>query len=146
MTSGKPQHKKYMSFKELLIYSIGLFGLQMVIFYLNAYQVEFYSTTKRLTSAEVFAVPFLILAAKIVSAVFDPVIGNLIERTPDRGKGKLKPFILYSSLPLVAFTVMLFIDVPLNGAGLLAYIFIITTLWSMAMTMADVPSQAMSAV
>ena len=58
MTSDKPQHKKYMSFKELLIYSIGLFGLQMVIFYLNAYQVEFYSTTKRLTSAEVFAVPF----------------------------------------------------------------------------------------
>lgn len=146
MTSDKPQHKKYMSFKELLIYSIGLFGLQMVIFYLNAYQVEFYSTTKRLTSAEVFAVPFLILAAKIVSAVFDPVIGNLIERTPDRGKGKLKPFILYSSLPLVAFTVMLFIDVPLNGAGLLAYIFVFTTLWSMAMTMADVPSQAMSAV
>ena len=36
--------KKYLSFKEILIYSVGLFGLQMVIFYLNSYQVEFYST------------------------------------------------------------------------------------------------------
>ncbi len=146
MTTVENKPKRYMSVKEILIYSVGLFGLQMVIFYLNSYQVEFYSTTARLTPSEQFAVPFIILAAKIVSAVFDPVVGNLIEHTPDRGKGKLKPFILYSSLPLVAFTVMLFIDVPLEGAGLLAYIFIFTTLWSMAMTMADVPSQAMSAV
>ncbi len=146
MTDISSKPKKYMSFKEVLIYSVGLFGLQMVVFYLNSYQLEFYSTTKRLTAVEMVAVPFLILAAKIVSALFDPVVGNLIERKRDTGKGKLKPFILYASLPLVAFTIMLFIDVPLSGAGLLAYIFVITTLWSMAMTMADVPSQAMSAV
>ena len=138
--------KKYLSFKEILIYSVGLFGLQMVIFYLNSYQVEFYSTAGRLTTAELVAVPFLILAAKIVSAIFDPIVGNLIERKPDKGFGKLKPFVLYAAAPLVLFTVLLFVDVPISGAALLAYIFVITTLWSMAMTMADVPSQAMSAV
>ncbi len=138
--------KKYLSFKEILIYSVGLFGLQMVIFYLNSYQLEFYSTANRLSSAELLAVPFLVLAARIVSAVFDPIVGNLIERKRDKGFGKLKPFVLYASAPLVLFTVMLFIDVPLSGAALLAYIFVVTTLWSMAMTMADVPSQAMSAV
>ena len=138
--------KKYLSFKEILIYSVGLFGLQMVIFYLNSYQVEFYSTAGRLSTAELVAVPFLILAAKIVSAIFDPIVGNLIERKPDKGFGKLKPFVLYAAAPLVLFTVLLFVDVPISGAALLAYIFVITTLWSMAMTMADVPSQAMSAV
>ena len=81
--------KKYLSFKEILIYSVGLFGLQMVIFYLNSYQLEFYSTANRLSSAELLAVPFLVLAARIVSAVFDPIVGNLIERKRDKGFGKL---------------------------------------------------------
>ena len=143
--SASPR-KKYLNLKDILIYSIGLFGLQMVVFYINSYQLEFYSTTGRLTTEAMVSVPFIILAAKIVSAIFDPVVGNLIERKPDKGYGKLKPFILYSVPPLILFTIMIFIDVPLEGPALLAYIFVATTVWSMAMTMGDVPSQAMSAV
>ena len=37
------QNKKYLTVKELIFYSLGLFGLQAIIFYINSYQVEFYS-------------------------------------------------------------------------------------------------------
>ena len=34
--SASPR-KKYLNLKDILIYSIGLFGLQMVVFYINSY-------------------------------------------------------------------------------------------------------------
>ncbi len=134
--------KKVMSFKEIAGYSLGLFGFQAIVGFLNSYQAEFYHAQ---LAANLAVVGVLILAVKVVSAVFDPVVGNLIERGKS-SKGKLRPFILYSLLPLAVTTVVIFIRVPLTGFALYAYIFITFLLWSMAMTLGDVPSQAIAAV
>ena len=91
-------------------------------------------------------VTFIILAAKLVSAVFDPLIGNLIDSKKGGKHGKLKPFIVISTIPLSILTVLIFCKVNLTGFALYAYIFVTTTLWSVAMTLGDVPSQGMSAV
>lgn len=131
-----------MNFKEVAAYSLGLFGFQAIVGFLNSYQAEFYHAQM---AANLAVVGILILIVKIVSAVFDPVVGNLIERK-NSPKGKLKPFILYSLAPLAVMTVVLFVKVPLSGAALYAYIFVTFLLWSMAMTLGDVPSQAIAAV
>jgi sugar (glycoside-pentoside-hexuronide) transporter len=87
----------------------------------------------------------LLLVVKIVSAIFDPVVGNLIDRTNGK-RGKLKPFILYSLLPLLVTTIVIFIKIPLMGFWLYAYIFVTFLLFSMSMTLGDVPSQAIGSV
>ena len=69
--------KKHMNFKEIAAYSLGLFGFQAIVGLLNSYQAEFDSS---ILGADIAVVGILILIAKIVSAVFDPVVGNMIDR------------------------------------------------------------------
>ena len=95
--------------------------------------------------ANLAVVGVLILAVKVLSAAFDPVVGGLIEKRGGKG-GKLRPFIAYSVIPLAVTTVVIFIKVPLTGFALYAYVFVTFLLWSMAMTLGDVPSQGIASV
>ena len=136
-------YTKHMSLKEILSYSIGLFGLQAVIFYINSYAAEFYSRTM---GANIAIVGVILLVAKVVSAVFDPVVGNMIEKQTGGKYGKLKPFIFWSIPFLIVLTILCFVKLPVSGVPMYIIIFVLFTLWSMAMTLGDVPSQGIAAV
>lgn len=136
--------KKYMNFKEIAAYSLGLFGFQAIVGLLNSYQAEFDGS---ILGVNVSVVAILILIAKIVSAVADPVVGNLIDRSKSK-HGKFKSMILYSIIPLLVMTAVIFIDVPFKSNTMLTYVWIFVTylIWSIAMTMGDVPSQGIASV
>ncbi|MFR3418591.1 MAG: MFS transporter [Eubacterium sp.] len=72
-----------MSFKEIAAYSLGLFGFQAIVGLLNSYQAEFDGS---ILGANVSVVAILILVAKIVSAVADPVVGNLVDRSKKQAR------------------------------------------------------------
>lgn len=134
------QSKKYMNFKEIAAYSLGLFGFQAIVGLLNSYQAEFDGS---ILGANVSVVAILILVAKIVSAVADPIVGGMVDRSKSK-HGKFKSMILYSLVPLLVFTAVVFLKVPFKGFGLYAWIFITYLIWSIAMTMGDVPSQGIA--
>lgn len=136
--------KKYMNFKEIAAYSLGLFGFQAIVGLLNSYQAEFDGS---ILGVNVSVVAILILIAKIVSAVADPVVGNLVDRSKSK-HGKFKSMILYSIIPLLVMTAVIFIDVPFKSNMTLTYVWIFVTylIWSIAMTMGDVPSQGIASV
>ena len=134
--------KRYMNFKEIAAYSLGLFGFQAIVGLLNSYQAEFDGS---ILGANVSVVAILILVAKIVSAVADPVVGNLIDRSKSK-RGKFKSMILYSLVPLLVMTAVVFVKVPFSGTGLYVWIFLTYLVWSIAMTMGDVPSQGIASV
>ena len=133
--------QKHLSFKEILAYSLGLFGFQAIVGLLFTYQAEFSGS---ILGANVIIVAILILVAKIISAAADPVVGNLIDRSKSK-RGKFKSMILYSLAPLLITTAIIFVKVPFKGAGLYVWIFIVSLIWSIAMTMGDVPSQGIAA-
>ena len=136
-----------MNLKEILGYSLGLFGFQAIVGLLNSYQAEFYGSVM---GANLAAVGIIILVAKVVSAIFDPIVGNKIEGT--NGKlGKFKPFILVSIPILLIFTALIFFDIEalhFENAGnkLYIYIFVTFLIWCLGMTLADVPTQGIAAV
>lgn len=136
--------KKYMNFKEIAAYSLGLFGFQAIVGLLNSYQAEFDGS---ILGVNVSVVAILILIAKIVSAVADPVVGNLVDRSHSK-LGKFKSMIVYSIVPLLLFTAVNFIDVPFKSNQTATYVWIFVTylIWSIAMTMGDVPSQGIASV
>ncbi len=136
--------KKYMNFKEIAAYSLGLFGFQAIVGLLNSYQAEFDGSV---LGVNVSVVAILILIAKIVSAVADPIVGNLVDRSKSR-HGKFKSMIMYSIIPLLVMTAVIFIDVPFKSNTMLTYVWIFVTylIWSIAMTMGDVPSQGIASV
>jgi len=129
-----------MNFKEIAAYSLGLFGFQAIVGLLNSYQAEFDGS---ILGANVSIVAILILIAKIVSAAADPVVGGIMDRSKSK-KGKFKPMIIYSLIPLLVFSAVVFVKVPFSGFGLYAWIFITYLIWSIAMTMGDVPSQGIA--
>ncbi len=137
---------KQMSKKELFAYAFGLFGFQIIVGYLTSYQASFFN---KIMGAEFAIVGTILLVCKLISAVFDPAIGNLIDRTKSK-IGKLKPFMWYSIPALIIFTIIIFSPFKsLKTASdpvLYFYIFITYFLWCIAMTLGDIPSQAMSAV
>lgn len=133
--------KKYLSVKEIIAYSLGLFGFQAIVGLLNSYQAEFDGS---ILGANVITVAILILVAKIVSAVADPVVGSLVDRSKSK-MGKFKSMIVYSIVPLLVFTALIFVKVPFTGIGLYVWIFATYLIWSIAMTMGDVPSQGIAA-
>ncbi|MDE6123942.1 MAG: MFS transporter [Eubacterium sp.] len=133
--------QKHMNFKEIAAYSLGLFGFQAIVGLLNSYQAEFDGS---ILGANVSVVAILILVAKIVSAVADPVVGNLVDRSKSK-MGKFKSMILYSLVPLLVMSAVVFANVPFKGFGLYAWIFVTYLIWSIAMTMGDVPSQGIAA-
>lgn len=136
--------QKHMKFKEVLAYSLGLFGFQAIVGLLNSYQAEFDAS---ILGADIAVVGVLILVAKIVSAVFDPVVGNLIDRSKSK-RGKFKSMILYSLLPLLIMTAVVFVNVPFkeNTVAVYVWIFVTYLVWSLAMTLGDVPSQGIASV
>ena len=136
--------QKHMNFKEIAAYSLGLFGFQAIVGLLNSYQAEFDAS---ILGADIAVVGILILVAKIVSAVFDPIVGNMVDRSKSR-HGKFKSMIMYSILPLLVLTAVVFIDVPFKDNKAITYVWIFVTylIWSLAMTLGDVPSQGIASV
>ena len=136
--------QKHMNFKEIAAYSLGLFGFQAIVGLLNSYQAEFDAS---ILGADIAIVGILILVAKIVSAVFDPVVGRLIDRSNSK-RGKFKSMIMYSIVPLLIMSAVIFIDVPFKSNRMVTYVWIFVTylIWSLAMTLGDVPSQGIASV
>lgn len=134
--------KKHMNFKEIAAYSLGLFGFQAIVGLLNSYQAEFDASV---LGADIAIVGILILIAKILSAVFDPFVGNMIDRSKSKN-GKFKSMILKSIIPLLVMSAVVFINVPFKNNQMATYIWIFVTylLWSLAMTLGDVPSQGIA--
>ncbi len=142
---GDVSKQKHLKFKEIAAYSLGLFGFQAIVGLLNSYQAEFDAS---ILGADIAVVGILILVAKILSAVFDPVVGNMIDRSKSKN-GKFKSMISISIVPLLIMTAVVFLNVSsFNFSKTATYIWIFVTylLWSLAMTLGDVPSQGIASV
>ena len=134
-----------MNFKEIAAYSLGLFGFQAIVGLLNSYQAEFDAS---ILGADIAVVGILVLVAKILSAVFDPFVGNMIDRSKSKN-GKFKSMIAKSILPPARQCPRLCSSTcrsrrtkrQLTYGSSRTYL-----LWSFAMTLGDVPSQGIASV
>jgi GPH family glycoside/pentoside/hexuronide:cation symporter len=76
----------------------------------------------------------VIAVTRIVDAVGDPLVGSLIDMTSTRW-GKLRPFVLFSAIPVAVLTILLF-TVP---EGAVLYFAVVYVIWGFAYTFCDVP-------
>lgn len=137
------KQKKTLTFGKILIYSVGIFGIQLLVGYINTYQSQFYTSV---LAADLTKCAVIILAAKIISSFADPIIGNIIDSAHFKS-GKMKPFIAMSILPFAIITTLMFVAFDFKSdAAKYAYITVTTVLWNIAMSFADIPSQGMLAV
>lgn len=138
---------KTLSISSALVYALGIFGVQIFIGYMNSFQTEFYNKMYSSFDSNIFyASAIIIFIAKLISCIFDPLIGAMIDKSSLKG-GKMRPWVLRSALPLAVLTTLIFIYIPFDKFGgkilLYAYVTVTTILWNVAMSFADIPSQGM---
>lgn len=139
----KKNSTKTLTLGKIIIYSVGIFGIQLLVGYINTYQSQFYTSV---LAADLTKCAVIILIAKIISSLADPIIGNIIDSAHFKS-GKMKPFIAMSIIPFALITTLMFVAIDFKNETLkYAYITITTVLWNVVMSFADIPSQGMLAV
>ena len=114
------------------------FGQNMVLTFVTTFILLYLSEYAKISSAGLAVVAVILAGAKIFDAINDPIMGVLVDKTRSRW-GKLRPYILFSALPVAFFSAILFC-LP-NGSETMKLVFLAVALlfWDAAYTACDVP-------
>lgn len=127
--------EKHVAKKEWMAYAIGALGQGMVYAIMSSYISDFYLSVLKLTPLFVL---FLMLFARIWDAVNDPIMGYFVDRNNPKN-GKMRPYLIYTPIPIAILTVLLFYAPNLSGTQLMIYAGVTYVLWGMIYTASDVP-------
>lgn len=95
----------YVPKKEWMTYCIGALGQGMIYAIMSSYISDFYLNVLKVTPIFVL---LLMLLARIWDAINDPIMGYIMDRANPK-KGKMKPYILYTPIPVAILTLLLFL-------------------------------------
>lgn len=127
--------EKFVSKKEFWMFGIGGLGQGMIYAIMSSYISDFYLNVLGVTPIFVL---LLMLLARVWDAINDPLMGIIVDKTNTK-RGKMKPYILITPIPVAILTVLLFFAPNISTTGKMVYAAITYTLWGMIYTMSDVP-------
>lgn len=127
--------EKYVKTKEWLAYAVGALGQGMVYAIMSSYISDFYLSVLKLTPIFVL---LLMLIARVWDAVNDPIMGYIVDRSNFKN-GKMRPYLIFTPIPIAILTVLLFYAPNLSGWQLMLYAAFTYVLWGMIYTASDVP-------
>ena len=119
-------------------FSVGTLGRDMVYILVSMYLIYYLTEALELSNWELGWVSTLILAARLFDAVMDIVMGSIVDNTRSRW-GQYKPWILAGMIASGLFTILLFTDMGLEGAGFVGVFAGVYLLWGLSWTVNDIP-------
>ncbi|MCH5191389.1 MAG: MFS transporter [Oscillospiraceae bacterium] len=129
------ENKKYVPKKEFMSFCFAAMGQGMIYAMMSSYISDYYLNVLQL--APMFVL-LLMLLARVWDAINDPLMGIIVDRHTTK-RGKMKPYILYASIPIAVLTVLMYFSPDLPKTQLMIYAAVVYVLWGMIYTMADVP-------
>jgi GPH family glycoside/pentoside/hexuronide:cation symporter len=114
------------------------FGQNMVLTFVSTFMLMYLTQYARISKEGLIAVTAILAAAKVFDAINDPVMGVFVDKTRSRW-GKLRPYILFSALPVAFFSAILFCIPNFSETGKLIFFAVNLVLWDLAYTACDVP-------
>ena len=127
--------EKYVKGREYRAYAIGALGQGMIYAIMSSYISDFYLSVLKL--APMFVL-LLMLLARVWDAVNDPIMGYFVDRSHFKN-GKMRPYLLFTPIPIAILTVLLFYAPNLSGWQLMVYAAVTYVAWGMIYTASDVP-------
>ena len=134
-----------LTIKEKISYGLAGLGQNLTITFVNTFLMTVIYGYMGFTLKSLSILTVILILAKVWDAVNDPIMGLLIDKIQFKNRGKLRPFILISILPVSILTVMLFgIPQDWSQGAKLAMFGIAYILWDAAYTVCDVPYWGLS--
>ncbi len=136
-------NEKHLTRKERISFPIATFGRSGIYTTMSMFLLIFYTEAAKLDPIHA---GIIILIGRIFDAVNDPIMGIIIDRTNTRW-GKMRPFLLYSPVPIAITTAAMFYA-PCSDSYLFNYSYALITylLWAAAFTVQDVPHWGLCSV
>lgn len=137
------ENKKYLTMKERICFTVGAFGRSGIYTLMSMFTLVFFQNGAGLTLSQGTTI---ILIGRIFDAINDPVMGMIVDRTKSKW-GKMRPYLLFSPIPIAICTILLF-TAPFEHGSNAAFIWALITyiLWGVAFTVQDVPFWGLSSV
>lgn len=135
--------KKYLTLKERICFTLGAFGRSGIYTLMSMFALVFFQNGAGLSLKQSTAI---ILIGRVFDALNDPVMGMIVDKTKTKW-GKMRPYLLFSPIPIAICTVLLFTS-PFDDGSSAAFIWALSTyiLWGIAFTIQDVPFWGLSSV
>lgn len=121
-------------------YGTGDLGINLYFISAMTYLLYFYTDVFGLSAA---AAGGVFLVARVVDAVTDPIMGLIAERTHSRW-GRLRPWILFGSLPLAAAGVLTFTAPELDADGRVLWAYVTYVTFGLVYTVVAIPYAALT--
>lgn len=118
-------------------FGLGTIGRDMLYSLISMYLIFYLTDIMHLPNATLWWVTIIILVARIFDAVNDPIMGVIVDNTRSRF-GKFKPWIALGALLSGMFTILMFTDFGLQGAGFIAIFAVVYLLWGISFTANDI--------
>ena len=127
----------------LPLYALGTFGLQAIFGFVASFQAEFWNKLYvGLDGNILIGCAVVLFISKLISSLLDPIIGVWM----DKSGSNLFRLVRRSIMPLAFLTLLLFLYIPFDRFGgrwaMYAYITLVSVLWSVAMSFAEIPMQS----
>lgn len=135
--------QKYLTTKERIAFTVGAFGRSGIYTIMSMFTLVFFQNGAGLTLEQGTTI---ILCGRIFDALNDPLMGMIVDKTQSKW-GKMRPYLLFSPVPIAICTVLLF-TAPFEDGSAAALIWAAVTyiLWGVAFTVQDVPFWGLSSV
>jgi len=118
-------------------FGLGTIGRDMLYSLISMYLIFYLTDIMMLNNATLGWITLIIMGARIFDAVNDPIMGVIVDNTKSKF-GKFKPWIALGALFSGAFTILLFTDFSLTGAGYIGFFAVIYILWGIGFTANDI--------
>ncbi len=127
--------------KEILFYSLTGFGQNMVCTLAGTFLLMFYTDAAMMSPA---LIGTMLLIGRLFDAFNDPIMGTIVDKTRTRW-GKLRPYLLFASIP-IGISIVLCFWMPQNLSNELKLLYAYITYFSFGIiyTIIDVPYWGLS--
>lgn len=125
--------------KEKLTYGVGDFASNMIWGLIGSFLLYFYTDVALIPVA---ATGTIMLVARVLDSLIDPVIGGFIDRTNSKW-GRTKPYILFGIIPLCVFFVLSFTTIDVSNTGKIIYAFVTYIIAGLLYSVVNIPYGAL---
>ena len=135
-----PTDKNSMQSKEVISYSVAGLGQNIICQLVTTFFMVFMTDALGIDGSGIIYLAYMFLFARLFDAFNDPIMGSIVDKTKSRW-GKMRPYLLFSPIPIGIFSILLFTTLPgePSQTAKLAYSTVIYLLWGIAYTSVDVP-------